>query len=73
MANGNGVDPVAVEMGRRIAELRVARDWTQRELAQATGWNEQDADDSAAKGLSPSRIANYEQGTAESAMKRPKS
>jgi transcriptional regulator with XRE-family HTH domain len=34
-------------------------DWTQGELAEATGWSQQTTD----KGLSPSRIANFEQGT----------
>jgi transcriptional regulator with XRE-family HTH domain len=57
------VDPVAKEMARRIKEYREARNWTQEELARATGWTQDDDDNGASKGLSPSRIGNYEQGT----------
>lgn len=56
-------DPVGLEMGRRVKKERLARDWTQRQLAEATGWNP-DKDDGVQKGvLSPSRIGNFEQGT----------
>lgn len=64
MANGKEQpDPIGLEMGRRIRELRAARGETQEQLAKATGWRVADADVGKAKGLSPSRIANYEQGT----------
>jgi len=64
MANGKEPsDPIGQEMGRRIRALRLSRDETQEELAKATGWRITDADLGQAKGLSPSRIANYEQGT----------
>jgi transcriptional regulator with XRE-family HTH domain len=63
MANGRAADPVGIEMGRRIRALRLARGETQEQLAKATGWRITDADDGRARGLSPSRIANYEQGT----------
>jgi transcriptional regulator with XRE-family HTH domain len=55
-------DPIGAEMGRRIAGQRVSRGWTQRRLAEETGWKQEDADVGRAQGLSPSRIANYEQG-----------
>lgn len=55
-------DPIALEMGRRLAECRDARGWTQAKLAAETGWTVEDAEAGQAKGLSPSRIANYEQG-----------
>jgi transcriptional regulator with XRE-family HTH domain len=57
------VDRVAKEMARRIRDHRLAREWTQEELAIATGWTQDDDDNGASKGLSPSRIGNYEQGT----------
>lgn len=63
MANGDPTDPVGLEMGRRIRSERAARKWTQEDLAKATGWRQSEADEGTAKGLSPSRIANYEQGT----------
>lgn len=63
MPNGKDSDPIGAEMGRRIKLLRAARGETQEELAKATGWRLMDADNGRAKGLSPSRIANYEQGT----------
>jgi transcriptional regulator with XRE-family HTH domain len=53
------LDSVAVERGTRLKRCRRAMDWTQGELAEATGWSQQTTD----KGLSPSRIANFEQGT----------
>lgn len=55
-------DRIGMEMGRRLAACRRARGWTQKELAEATGWSEDAADAGEARGLSPSRIANYEQG-----------
>lgn len=56
-------DPIAKEMGRRLAESRTARGWTQAQLAKLTGWRLEDAEAGKAKGISPSRIGNYEQGT----------
>lgn len=56
-------DLIAKEMASRIREQRTARGWTQKQLAEATGWNQSDDDDGASKGFSPSRIGNYEQGT----------
>lgn len=52
-------DVVAAERGFRLRQCRKALEWTQTDLAQATGWSAQ----RPAKGLSPSRIANFEQGT----------
>jgi transcriptional regulator with XRE-family HTH domain len=63
MANDTHGDPVGLEMGRRIRIERAAKGWTQEELSKATGWRQTDADEGKAIGLSPSRIANYEQGT----------
>jgi transcriptional regulator with XRE-family HTH domain len=63
MANNGDPDPIGLEMGRRIRVERTAKNWTQEELAKATGWRQADADEGKALGLSPSRIANYEQGT----------
>ena len=60
--DGMAKDDIGSEMGRRIAEARKARGWTQKELAEQTGWSESAADDGSAAGFSPSRIGNYEQG-----------
>jgi transcriptional regulator with XRE-family HTH domain len=60
---GKPPEPVAKEMAKRIRDQRKAREWTQLDLAKATGWVESDADDGASSGYSPSRIGNYEQGT----------
>ena len=60
--DGADPDPINQEMGRRVAEERRARGWTQKQLAENTGWSEADADAGKARGMSPSRIANYEQG-----------
>lgn len=49
-------DPVAIECGRRLAGVREARGLTQAELARLTRTKLQ-------RGLSPSQIANFEQGT----------
>lgn len=63
MTDKDAADPIGQEMGRRIRRERSAREWTQEDLAKATGWRQSDADEGRARGLSPSRIANYEQGT----------
>lgn len=52
-------DSVAAERGSRLRQCRKALGWTQIDLAQATGWSEK----RPSEGLSPSRIANFEQGT----------
>lgn len=56
-------DPIAIEMGRRIAEERKARGLTQEQLAALTGWKPDEDEHADGRGLSPSRIANYEQGS----------
>ena len=56
------LDPIAKEMAKRVRDQRKARKWTQLELAEATGWTAADDDAGKAKGYSPSRIGNYEQG-----------
>jgi transcriptional regulator with XRE-family HTH domain len=52
-------DAVAAERGSRLRQCRKAMDWKQADLAKATGWSAEQPD----QGLSPSRIANFEQGT----------
>lgn len=52
-------DAIAMERGVRLKECRKAQGWTQEELALATGWTTK----VPSGGLSPSRIANFEQGT----------
>lgn len=51
--------PIAIERGSRLKQCRKAKGWTQEELALATGWTTKEP----TLGLSPSRIANFEQGT----------
>lgn len=63
MGDKNPADKIGIEMGRRIRAARLGHEWTQEDLAKATGWRQADADNGRANGLSPSRIANYEQGT----------
>lgn len=63
MATKKEKDPVAVEMGRRLAKCRKELDWSQARLAGETGWTQEDADAGQAIGFSPSRIGNYEQGS----------
>lgn len=50
-------------MSRRLIQWREKNAGTQADLATLTGWRAEDADNKKAKGLSPSRIGNYEQGT----------
>lgn len=57
------IDPITAEMARRLRECRKARGWSQADLAEATGWRQEDADNGRAAGISPSAIGNYEQGT----------
>ncbi len=52
-------DAVAAERGSRLRQCRKALSWKQSDLARATGWSEKHPE----RGLSPSRIANFEQGT----------
>lgn len=56
-------DPIAAEMGRRLADCRKRMNWTQAALAEQTGWKPEDADAGTAQGVAPSAIGNYEQGT----------
>ncbi len=62
-AMATDVDRVNKDNGKRIAGLRAARGWTQKDLAERTGWRQADEDEGRAKGISPSRLGNYEQGT----------
>ena len=55
-------DKIGKELGRRIRKCRDLMDWTQRDLAVATGWTEDKPDSAQPKALSPSRIGNFEQG-----------
>lgn len=52
-------DLIALESGARLKRCRKGMGWTQEELALATGWTSK----KPSTGLSPSRIANFEQGT----------
>lgn len=52
-------DPVAILCGDRLKRCRLARGWTQEQLAKATG---HEAHRARTGGLGPTRIANYEQG-----------
>lgn len=52
-------DVVAAERGLRLRQCRKALGWTQTDLASASGWSVE----RPSEGLSPSRIANFEQGT----------
>lgn len=52
-------DPIAIERGARLKRCRKGLGWTQDEMARETGWLPEDP----SNGLSPSRIANFEQGT----------
>ena len=59
MPRGKKFDPVAVERGQRLRSTRERVGMTQQQVSAATGWT----DIPGSPGLSPSRIANYEQGT----------
>src|SRR5579872_3966802 len=50
------LDPVAIECGKRLAACREGKGLTQAELAKLTKRGSR-------RGLSPSQIANFEQGT----------
>jgi transcriptional regulator with XRE-family HTH domain len=56
-------DPIAVDSGARIRRCRSIANWTQRQLATETGWSPDLPDGEQPDALSPSRIANFEQGT----------
>ncbi len=55
-------DPLAMESGARLKKCRDAVGWTQKELAQQTGWTDRKPDGAQRMSLSPSRIGNFEQG-----------
>jgi transcriptional regulator with XRE-family HTH domain len=57
MAEHEERDPIAALCGKRIAQCREARGWSQKELSQRTGYRP------LKDGLSPQRISNFEQGT----------
>ncbi len=61
--NKSDRDLIAALSGRRIAAARKLRQWSQGELAEATGWTEAKPSQAQRNALSPSRIANFEQGT----------
>lgn len=65
MAHGNKSDrdSIAATSGRRIVAARKAREWSQEALAEATGWTAAQPSQAQPNALSPSRIANFEQGT----------
>lgn len=56
------LDAVAALSGKRIRECREVKKWTQEELAKATGWTASRPSRAQRTALSPSRIANFEQG-----------
>lgn len=58
MENEQNLDPIGIEMGRRLRKARKARGWSQTALAQQTGYDP----DSPGKGVHPSSIAMYERG-----------
>jgi len=53
-------DRIATICGERMKRCRQERNWTQERLSVATGY---EPDNPRGAGLSPTRIANYEQGT----------
>lgn len=55
-------DELALEAGKRIRRAREARKWSQKQLAEATGYQEE-TDRQPTAALKPSAIGNYEQGT----------
>lgn len=57
------VDTIAKLAGERIAGARKTRNWTQKDLAAATGWNEDKPSQGQKNALSSTRIANFEQGS----------
>lgn len=54
----NLMNDVAKETGRRLRDERIAKGWSQSQLATATGWRS-----GKPGGISPGAIGNYEQGT----------
>jgi transcriptional regulator with XRE-family HTH domain len=58
-----GPDPVATLSGARIRKAREARHWSQKDLAEQTGWVSHKPSRAQRMSLAPSRIANFEQGT----------
>ena len=57
------LDHVAICSGERIRKAREAHGWTQKEMAVRTGWVKHRPSQDQKSALSPSRIANFEQGT----------
>lgn len=61
--NKSSRDPIALLSGKRIREARKARGMSQEELSKATGWTALKPSQAQRQALSPTRIANFEQGT----------
>jgi len=58
-----GPDRLAETSGKRIRKARLQRQWSQEDLAMHTGWIASKPSRAQRTALSPSRIANFEQGT----------
>lgn len=61
--NKSPPDEIALTSGQRVKAARNERQWSQKDLAQATGWTPEKPSQAQTAALSPSRIANFEQGT----------